>query len=254
MLNLLVVILWSIALPFPQDYPLKKGIPTSKGIEQYIEDKSESIKAEYQSFIGDTLHDVWIYAEDLSDYVQNDSLDLGWYYPNEIFITTSEMFLAYELADLTPRQKINSAGHNKFVKSAIIHELTHKYLHQIRLEMQSIDSLPVHKAYHHRLWILNAQESFGRSFIEEGLCEYITEMMGEILPPRRVKLPKTIEDLLDSRNNYELKYKYSTLCLKPFLDTMQFKEAAKILLYNPPPIYKEILEPDLYFDRLVPFE
>ena len=99
MKKLLLVLVWSFSLPVPQDYPLKKGKPTSKGIEQYVEDKGESIKAEYEKFIGDTLHSVWIYAEDLSQYVHNDSLDMGWYYPHEIFITTSEKFLAYELAD-----------------------------------------------------------------------------------------------------------------------------------------------------------
>ena len=140
------------------------------------------------------------------------------------------------------------------MKSAIVHELTHNYVHQILLEMRSIDSIRVHKAYHSNLIILNAQEAFGRSFIEEGLCEYMTERMGEILVPKRVFVPKTIEDLTDGNKNYEIKYKYSSQCLKPFLDTLDFKQAVKILLYNPPPSYREILEPDLYFDRLVPLK
>jgi hypothetical protein len=252
--KLLLVIIWSLILPVPQEYPLKKGKPTSKGIEQYIEYKSESIKTEFQEFIGDTLHSVWIYAEDLSHYVTNDTLELGWYYPHEIFITTSEKFLAYEINDLSPRKQAHSAGNNKFVKSAIVHELTHNYIHQILLEMRSVDSIRVHKAFHSNLVILNAQEAFGRSFIEEGLCEYMTELMGEILPPNRVDTPETIEDLMDSNNTYEIKYKYSSVCLKPFLDTMEFKPAVKILLHNPPPSYREILEPELYFNRLVPAE
>jgi hypothetical protein len=250
MLILLLIIGWSLALPVPQEYPLKKGKPTSKGIEQYVEEQSEAIKSEFQKFIGDTLHNVWIYAEDLSDYLSNDSLELGWYYPNEIFITTAEKFLAYELDDLSPRQQALHAGNNKFVKSALIHELTHNYLHQIILEMRSIDSIPVYKSYHANLWILNAQEAYGRAFIEEGLCEYLTEQMGEILPPKRVSSPRTMEDLMDRTNRYDIKYKYSAACLKPFLDTMDFKQSVKILFYNPPPSYAEILEPHLYFDRL----
>lgn len=254
MLNLLFAIAWSLTLPVPQDYPLKKGKPTSKGIEQYIEDKSESIKNEYQKFIGDTLHSVWIYAEDLSDYVSNDSLELGWYYPHEIFITTSEKFLAYDIDDLSPRKQAKSAGNNKFVKSAIVHELTHNYIHQILLEMRSVDSIRVHKAFHSNLILLNAQESYGRSFIEEGLCEYMTEKMGEIFPPDHVNPPETIEDLMDNTNIYEIKYKYSSHILKPFLDTIAFKDAVKIFLHNPPPSYREILEPELYFNRLVPID
>lgn len=235
-----------------QDYPLKKGKPTSMGIEQYIEDKSDFILMEYQNYIKDTLHNVWIYAKDLSGYLINDSLDLGWCYSNEIYITTSELFFAYEMADLSAKQKVKNAGINKFVKSAVIHELTHNYMNQISLEMHSVDSILVYKSFQNTYqWVLSAQESFGRSFIEEGLCEYITEMMGEILPPKRIFIPESIEDLLDSRNVYELKYKYSTIYLKPFLDQTEFKKAVKILFHNAPPTYREILEPDLYFNRLV---
>jgi len=248
---LILIVVWSISLPMFQDYPLKRGKPTSRGIEQYIEDKGDSIQKEYEAFIKDTLHNVWIYAEDLSDYLNNDSMELGWYYPNEIYITTSELFIAYELDDLSRVKRALAFESNKFVKSTVIHELTHNYIHQITLEMRSRDSIRVHKAYQSSLWILNTQESFGRSFIEEGLCEYMTEMMGEIMPAKRVFIPRNIEDFIDSGNSYELKYKYSTIFLKPFLETMDFKEAVKILLHNPPPSYTEILEPDLYFSRLV---
>jgi hypothetical protein len=248
---LILIVVWSVLLPPVQEYPLKKGKPTSRGIEQYIEEKGDSIRKEFEAFIQDTLHNVWIYAQDLSGYLDNDSLELGWYYPNEIFITTAEMFVAYELADLSRVQRVWASESNKFVKSTVVHELTHNYIHQISLEMRSLDSIRVHKAYHSNLWILNQQESFGRSFIEEGLCEYMTEQMGEIMPSKRIFVPESMEDLMDDANSYELKYKYSTLFLKPFLEGRNFKRAVKILLHNPPPTFAEILEPDLYFNRLI---
>ncbi|MEN8202347.1 MAG: hypothetical protein ABFS28_07115 [Bacteroidota bacterium] len=243
--------MWSIALPVPQDYPTKNGKPTRKGIEQYIEDNSASILIEYQNFIKDTLYNVWFYTEDLTDYLANDPLELGWYYPNEIYITTSELFIAYELADLSKVHKALISESNKFVKSTVIHELTHNYIHQISIEMRSVDKISVHRSFQTNLWILTSQESFGRSFIEEGLCEYISEKMGELIPSKRPYIPGTVEDLIDKNNSYNVKYKYSTHFLKPFLDTKDFKKAVKIILHNAPPSYMEILDPERYFDRLV---
>jgi hypothetical protein len=248
--HLIFILLWLFALPLPDDYPLKNGKPTSKGIERYIEDKSDSLLIEYQNFIHDTLIDVWIYAEDLSGTMGNDTMELGWYYPNEIYISTSERFIAYELADLSKIEKAFIKESNKFVKSTVIHELTHNYIYQISLEMRSIDKISVHRSYQTNIWILKSQESFGRAFIEEGLCEYISEKMGEIIVPKRVFIPKTGEDLMNKDISYEVKYKYSSHFLKPFLDTTDFKKGVKILLHSTPPTYKEILNPDMFYGRL----
>ena len=253
MTKLILILVWTLALPVFQDYPLHKGKPTSKGIEQYIEDKSEIIVSEYQNFVKDTLYNVYIYADDLSEYIDNDSAELGWYYSREIFITTHELFIAYELADLSKIQKALLTESGKFVKSTVIHELTHNYLHQISNEMRSVDQIYVHRAYKSRQWLLNAQESFGRAFIEEGVCEYVSEKMGEIIPPRRPFTPDNMEELLDKNNSYQLKYKYSAHILKPFLDAGEFKGAVKVLLHNAPPSYSEILNPEQYFDRLILF-
>jgi len=251
MTHLIFILLWLITIPASHDYPLKNGKPTSKGIEQYIEDKRDTLIIEYQNFIKDTLYNVWIYAKDLSSYIANDSMDLGWYYPNEIFITTSEQFVAYELADLSKVQKAFTKESNKFVKSTVFHELTHTYIYQISLEMRSVDKISVNRSYQTNIWILKSHESFGRSFIDEGLCEYISEKMGEIIPPKRPYIPKTVKDVLDKNKSYEIRYKYSSQFLKPFLDTTEFKKGVKILLHNSPPSYKEILNPDLFFERLV---
>lgn len=254
MTKFIFILAWTLALPVFQDYPLRKGKPTSRGIEQYIEDQSDSILSEYQRFVKDTLYNVYIYADDLSEYIDNDSTELGWFYSQEIFITTHEMFIAYELADLSKIQKALIPESGKFVKSTIIHELTHNYMYQIANEMRSVDQVTVHRAFNSRQMLLNAQESYGRAFIEEGVCEYVSEKMGEILVPKRPYVPKTVEDLLDKNNSYPVKYKYSAHILTPFLEAGEFKEAVKALLHNAPPSYAEILSPDLYFDRLIEIE
>ena len=237
------------------DYPLKDGKPTSKGIEQYVEEERDSILAEYQDFIGDTLYDIFIYAEDLTYYDVHDSMELGRYYPNEIFITTQELFIAYEVADLTPEMRAVTVESNAFVKSTMIHELTHDYLYQIGLEMRINDSIQVDRAYRTNLWLIRNTETFGSSFIEEGLCEYMAGKMGEIISPRIPYIPATIEELTDRDNRYAAKYKYSSYFLKQFIDSTGFKTGAKILLSNPPPTFEEILNPDLYFERLInPFQ
>ena len=70
------------------EYPKKFGKPTPRGIEMYVEDCRDSILLEYQRFINDTIWlDVWIYAEDLTDYVRHDSLELGNYWNGEVVIS-----------------------------------------------------------------------------------------------------------------------------------------------------------------------
>lgn len=236
---------------FSEEYPLKNGKPTSEGIEQYIEDKGDSLIIEYENFIGDTLFNVWIYAEDLAQYDIQDSLELGRYYPHEIFINTSEKFLAYELADLPRWRRAFMDESNKFVKATVMHELTHEYIYQISLEMQMIDRISVYRAYQTYIWIIRTHETFGSTFIEEGLCEYISGKMGEIIPPKKPIIPENIEELIDRKNRYRYQYKYSSYFLESFLDTTGFKRGVKILLHNPPPTYKEILEPDRFFSRLI---
>jgi len=250
--NLILILLLINPLTISSDYPLKNGIPTSKGIEQYIEDKSESLIIEYQNFIGDTLYQVWIYAEDLRDYHAQDSLELGRYFPHEIYISTEELFLAYELADLSESKKSLIEESNKFVKATVFHELTHEYVNQIGREMQYVDKINVNNSYQTYIWIIRTHETFGSTFIEEGICEYMTEKMGEIIPPKQPFIPVTEQELTSRKNRHNVKYKYSSHYLKTFLDTTGFKRGVKILLHNTPPTLEEILDPTLFFGRLDP--
>jgi len=232
------------------DYPLKDGRPTSKGIEQYIEEQSDSILYEFMECIEDTVYNVFIYAEDLADYGIDDSLELGRYYAHEIYITTEESFLAYQLDDLPKWKKNSLEESNKFVKAALLHELTHEYINQVGIEMRSIDGIRVDPAFETNIWIIMSYETFGSTFIEEGICEYLIEKMGEIIPPRKPFVPETIEELTNSENRYKVVYKYSSVFLKDFLDAVGFKKGIKVLLHNPPPTYEEILDPPQYFNRL----
>jgi hypothetical protein len=249
-----LVFIWLLLAPVPsgvlQDYPLKNGRPTSEGIEQYIADKGDSLIIAYEHFVRDTLYNIWIYAEDLTQYDIHDSMELGRYYPHEIFINTAERFQAYELADIPKWRRAFMDESNKFVKSTVMHELTHEYIYQISLEMQVVDKVSVNRAYQTYIWIIHTYETFGSTFIEEGLCEYMSAKMGEIIPPRRPFIPESVEELTESKNRYKYQYKYSSYFLKTFLDTTGFKRGVKILLHNPPPTYHEILEPENYFSRL----
>ncbi|MFO7933464.1 MAG: hypothetical protein R6U78_05210 [Bacteroidales bacterium] len=251
MKRLIIILLLLNPVGDQEQYPLKNGRPTSEGIEQYIEDKGDSLIIEFENFIDDTLFNVWIYAEDLTLYDIHDSLELGRYYPHEIFINTAEKFQAYELGDLSRLKRAFTEESNKFVKATVMHELTHEYIYQIGVEMQMLDQISVHRAYHTYIWIIRTYENFGSTFIEEGICEYVTGKMGEIIPPRRPELPRNVEELIDRKNRYEFQYKYSAHYLKPFLDTTGLKRGVKILLHNPPPAYEEILEPEQFFNRLI---
>jgi hypothetical protein len=233
------------------DYPLKDGKPTGRGIEQYIEERGNSILKEYQQFVGDTVYNVWIYTASLKEFGDYDSLELGRYFQNEVYINKDGSFEAYELDDLTPLQKNSIPECNRFVKSVVIHELTHEYISQIGTEMRFVDHIGVHRTYQTGLSIVISHENFGSLFIEEGICEYMAEKMGELIPPKKRFIPKTIEEITSKDNLYLVKYKYSSAYVKPFLDTTGLKEGIKILLHNPPPSYEEILNPGLFYSRLL---
>jgi hypothetical protein len=244
----LLFVLLSVSLF--QDYPLEDGIPTRKGIERYIADMGDSLVMEYQHFIQDSLYDILVYTDDFGRYSAQDSLELGWYYMGEVIISSDARFLGYELNDLSKRDRALHAESNKFVKSTVFHELTHHYLHIIEREMYNVDSIFADPAYRSGLRLVRWPAEFGATFIEEGLCEYQCGKMGEIIVPKKPFIPRTIEELTGSMNRYDVTYKYAAHYLETFLDTTGFKKGVKILLYNSPPSFEEILNPELFFQRL----
>jgi len=237
------------------EFPLKNGKPTPKGIDRYVEVMGDSVIMEFQEFVGDTLYNVEIYTEEPEDYEEQMPVELGYYFPYEVAVLRGDFYEAYELEDLSPRRRRSFRECNRFVKAVILHELTHSYMYQTAIEMRSMDPLSVHPAYQTDIWILRSYETFGSTFIEEGVCEYLVGKMGELIPPRNPYTPQTTADLLAAENRYSIHYKYSAHVLKPFLDTLDFKKGIMILLHNAPPNQLEMMNPTLYFNRLVvPFQ
>lgn len=246
----ILILLLCFAPQERQDYPLKNGRPTSRGIDLYVEDKADTLIWEYQEFIDDTLHNIYVYTDDLTEDGYYDPRELGRYYPNEIFITNVEVFMAYELSDLSRESKDTILSSNLFVKAAVFHELTHDYINQIRTELSRIEHIPVHRAYQTFFRIYRDPNEIGPKFIEEGICEYVCTKMGEIIPPPKPFIPKTIEELNDPELSFNVYYKYSAYYLTKFFETTGLKRGIKILLHNPPPSNLEILNPLLFFTRL----
>ena len=164
---------------------------------------------EYQDFVCDTLYNIWIYTKDLSGEESYHTFDLGSYYLNEVFITTEEIFLAYELKELPEEQRKSISESNRFVKATVIHELTHEYIHQIGVEMIHVDSIYLDRAYQDFFRIYSNINKPGAKFIEEGICEYVSGKMGEIIQPEKVFIPESIDDLTEESNEYLVYYKYS---------------------------------------------
>lgn len=248
-INAIMLLFMQVGVPV--GYPTENGKPTSKGIELYVEQTSEELVREFQDFVQDTIYNVWFYADELQDHWQSEPIELGRFYPHEIYITIAELYEAYELDDLSAERRKSLGECNKFVKAVMLHELTHEYVNQLGVEMQSVLHMHLDKSYQTGIWIVKSHETFGSSFIEEGICEYLCLKMGQLIPPRQVFIPATIDELLDREREYQVKYKYASAFLETFLDSAGFKRGIQILLYNPPPTYEEILEPDRFFSRLV---
>jgi hypothetical protein len=246
----MIIFLLLVPLQDRPDYPLKNGRPTSRGIDLYVEENSDRLIRELQDFIGDTLYNANIYTEDLSTTDDKDPLELGNYYPNEIFITNAEVFVAYELESLSRIRRDTIMISNLFVKTAVFHELMHHYIYQVSIEMLRIDQIGVDRAYQTFFRIYTNRDDPGSRFIEEGICEYVTLKMKARIGPKRPRIPKTMKELTREENEYNVFYRYSTYCLADFMDTQGLKRGIMILLHNRPPSMEEMLDMDLYFARL----
>ena len=250
MTKVFIILLLLVPLQKWQDYQLKNGRPTSRGIDRYVEENADALTLEFQEFIGDTLYNTNIYTENLSKRNDNNPLELGNYYPNEIFITNAEVFLAYEREDLSKRERETIISSNQFVKAAVFHELMHHYIYQLSIEMLRTDQIEVDRAYQSYFSIYSKRGDPGYKFIEEGICEYVNIKMKETISPRRPYIPKKLSHLSKPENAHDIFYRYSTYTLVEFLDTTGLKRGIKILLHNRPPSSEEILEPELFFARL----
>ena len=249
---LLIILLFLLTSVQPIIYPTKKdGSPTSKGLEMYVKQNQFKFIKEYQDLVKDTLYDVYMSTDDLSQYTDNeDDNNLGFCFCErgsaEIIITNEEKFMAYEVSMLSKYKRRNIIESNTFVKGAIFHELTHLYFNQLILEMR-MDSMFVSPEYNNFSMI--PRNYFGSKFIEEGICMYVAIKIGECILGKDYK-PETMEEIVDNQNKYSIKYRYSAQYVKSFLDLYGIKRGMQIFIGNKPPSFEEILYPVKFYSRL----
>ena len=249
-----ICILYLFAVPQQEKYPYpyKNGKPTTRGITTYVKDNERNLIEDYQEFIKDTIDYVEISTDDLTEYTDYDSLELGRYYlSSEIIISNQTKFAAYELSEFGKYKK-KTFESNNLVRSTIMHELTHCWFNQIIKEMH-YKKMPISSEYTNGLRIYPLNE-IGADFIEEGVCEYMIQKKGEINWYKISFKPKTFNDILNKNNKYVVQYKYASYFLKDYLDKAfeenKVKESIEVLISNRPPTNQEIIKPELYFNRL----
>lgn len=69
------------------------------------------------------------------------------------------------------------------------------------------------------------------------------------LQNKEIMKRKQIIEIL--KNSNEIKYYYSIQFLKPFLDSLGVGEGINVLIRNSPPSYNEILNPNIFYKRLL---
>ena len=227
------------------DYPYTNGIPTKQGIINYVNDNKDKIVMEFEQYVGQKLYDYNIVVDDLNDYQDYDSLEAGRYYKDfDIIITYELKYLDYELNYMHRNKQKLFENNNQFVKAVIIHELSHLYFNEIKLEMLD-KNMYVHHDYNNSM----LKSVSNADFIEEGICEYIVYKMKQSICSNNYK-PNSIDEILEVDNKYLIKYVYSRTYLTEFLNSVGLKQGILILLSNEPPLNIEILYPELYFGRL----
>jgi len=234
-----------------QDYPRnKEGKPTSVGISNYITENKYHIIDEVQLFINEPIYDIEIYSDDLREYMSHDSLELGrTYIPGEIILTTEERYVGYELKSTPNFKKKNLTYDDKFVKGVLIHEIYHCYFNQVLREMKMMGFI-ASSEYNNIVYVPSHEYGFGAEFMEEGFCEYMTFNMGECIRDKREFKPKSIEEIKDPNNISKVKYEYALSFVEPIIQRYGIKYGMAVIIRNKPPSYKEILTPQIYYDRL----
>jgi hypothetical protein len=217
----------------------------------YVKQNTTQFISEYKKLVGDSLYDIEMNVDDLSQYENNgDQDDLGMTFLNksstEIIITNEEKFMAYEVSMLSRYKKHSIIEANNFVKGTIFHEFTHVYFNQVMMEMR-LDSMFVSTEYNNFSMI--PRNSFGARFIEEGICMYVAIKIGESIIGNNY-IPESIEEISNNQNKYSILYRYSAEYVTPFLDSAGIKRGIQIILGNKPPSLDEMLNPAKYYYRI----
>lgn len=244
----ILFILFFLLSPQKDPYYNKSGKPSTYGITQYVEKFQDNIIMEYRFKI-DTLYYVDVFTDNLSEL--SDENDLGNYFPtdNLIVLTNEEKYIEYEYGDLSKfRQKLTSYT-DRTVKAVLFHELTHAYFYQTIARMKMNDEY-VSSEYGYINIYPRSDLRFGSEFIEEGICEYVVYYLKESSPIENVFIPKNKTELVNSDNEIVIKYYYSVYFLKDFLDEHGIENGIKILVSNRAPSYDEMINPELFYNRL----
>jgi len=224
----------------------RQGKPSTYGINYYVNKNSLDIIKEYEYLI-DTLYDVYIFTDNLKETSDD---DLGEFYiPDQIVITNQEKYIAYEFRNLSKFKQKITLYNERTVKAVIFHELTHAYVNQLIYVMKQENKI-VSSEYGALRMFPNPATRFGAEFIEEGICEYAVYFLHESKPIKNNVIPQTLTDITDGINRVNILYVYSVYVLQNFLDKYGLKKGIEILLGNKPPTPKEMLKPELFFNRL----
>ena len=245
----LIVILLLVFLPLQQD-EYKWGRPTSKGVDNYVERNEYQFVIDYQNYVKDTLYfEPFISTDDLSDYVNYTRGDMGYFErPDNIIISNEPRYIDYELSRLNQYERNRYREATQFVRGVVMHELTHCYFYQI-IMMAEYDK-KLEYEFRQGLRIIPV-DNYGTDFIEEGVCEYVVELMQEMICSEE-KIVINKNDLSQAnRNQQRVKYGYSREFVKPVVEEFGLKRAIYIMVSNKPPSDEEILNPNLYYDRLM---
>ena len=243
-----VLVLMIFLVLFQQELEYKWGVPTSKGIDKYVERNQYQFVLDYMEFIEDTLYnEPFISTDDLSDYVGIGDASGFFERPDNIVIDNRTRYVDYEVRRWSEARKQRYRGNNMFVRGVVMHELTHAYFYQVMMIAQYEKELE----YEWRQGLrMIPVDNYYTEFIEEGFCEAVAVMMDEIIPyPDGLGISK--QDLnLKNRKTYEVKYMYSSQFVQPLIDEWGLKAAIFLVVTNRPPTNEEILDPESYYNRL----
>lgn len=260
MQKLVSIVLMTIinTLAFGQNkrvYQYLNNIPTRYGIQHYIDLNQNHIIKTVENFIGDSIFSYNIKAENLSEYVNSDSIEAGRFYPdNEIVITNELKYYDYEL-NFVPKWRQKEFNYNtKFVKGVLIHELIHLYIYQF-INVCSDNNLPVNSEYNY-FNMFPFKKHYASEFIEEGICEYVVMKLKEgIFSNYELDClggnAVNVRNFIQNQNTFDTKYLYSRSFVKKIFETNSFRTALLVIVTCEPPSYDELLCPDRYYNRLL---
>jgi hypothetical protein len=273
--NRLLTVLIPIFLLFPQNLQQQSqqqdkltrwdGKPSSLGIDVYVESNQDLFLRDFKKLVKDSLYaDIWFITKNFKKTTPKELYDPFVLAYNEssgsgsceIVVNNEERFSGFDYKN-DNHKEVWGQG-DCFVKPTVLHEIMHSYFNQSILEARMYDTVnAVNQYYSQNIFTFpNVELQFGAKFIEEGICEYFIQANGECPPLIEYYIPQREADLRNRANRYDILYDYSSKYLQDFMrfNTMKYggiKYAIMILLKNRPPDYQEILNPDMFYKRLV---